>query len=286
MTTILITGGAGSLGRALINELLKPDNYFYIDSLPVEPIIRVLDINEHRLSVLKHKNIRRLYGSITDKDRVRRAMYGADIVIHCAALKNLEVTEFNTPELIKTNVVGTDIVISSAIENAVSKVMIISSDKAVEPAGIYGASKLISEHVALNYNATNVLTKISVFRSGNFEDSRGNVFEVWKRQLENNEPITVTDIKCFRYFIKTDIAAKTILKAVRHMEGGEIFIPDETIMVVKSMDTILKEAGVDKNYKIKTIGLRKGEKLIEQTCTVDEKVHSVHNKELKCWVIR
>ena len=234
MTTYLITGGAGSLGVALVNELQKDNSNK----------IRVLDHNEHALATMKipyPSLVRKLYGSITDINRVRRAVHGTDIVIHCAAMKNLEISEYNPSELIKTNVVGTDSVISAAVEAGVSKIMFISSDKAVEPISIYGASKLLGEHIALNYNQTNYpASKVSVFRSGNFISSNGNVFEVWKAQIEQNIPPTVTDIKCRRYFIDTGIAAQTILKCIDKMNGSEIFIPDETLMPEKSIMDMLK----------------------------------------------
>lgn len=283
MTIYLITGGAGSLGTALIEQLLK---------LKSTTTIRVLDTNEHRLSLLKDKRIRKLYGDIADKERVQKAMHKVDIVIHCAALKNIEITEYNTSELIKTNIIGTDNVIKSSVEANVKKLMFISSDKAVEPTTIYGASKLVGEHVALNYNKTNFNTRISVFRSGNFTESAGNVFEIWKNQWDKDEPLTITDIKCKRYFIKTSVAALTIIKAIELMLGGEIFIPDEHLMPEKPMSELINEFSemydphrLLKNYPKKEIGLRQGEKLTEQLMTVGEMLRYTHNEEIHCSVI-
>ena len=280
MTTYLITG-AGSLGVALITELLKePSNK-----------IRVLDNSELALSKIKHDNVRKLFGSITDKDRVRRAVHGVDVVIHTAAMKNLEITEYNVSELIKTNVVGTDNVISSAVEAGVSKIMFISSDKAVEPTSIYGASKLLGEHTALNYNQTSSpASRVSIFRSGNFMSSNGNVFETWKSQLEFGQPLTITDIKCMRYFINTDLAAKTIINSISKMTGGEIYIPDDLIMPELSIISLAKKFaesnGVHKDeLSFYFTGLRKGEKLSEQLFTVEESTRRVYNKELNCDII-
>ncbi len=280
MTTYLITG-AGSLGAALITELLKnPDNK-----------IRVLDHSEYALSKIKDTNVRKLLGSITDKDRIRRAVHGVDAVIHTAALKNLDITEFNTSELIKTNIVGTDNVISASVEAGVKKIMFISSDKSVEPTSIYGASKLVGEHTALNYNQTSYpVSKVSIFRSGNFMSSNGNVFEIWKNQLEFGFPLTITDTKCMRYFINTDLVAKTIINCISEMIGGEIFIPDDIIMpelsIMNLANKFAESRGVYKDeLSFYFIGLRKGEKLSESLFTVEESTRKVYNKELNCYVI-
>lgn len=280
MTTYLITGGAGSLGTALISELVKKKD---------TSSIRVLDNNEHRLSLLKDPRIRKLYGDIYDKDRVHKAMFDADIVIHCAALKNIEITEYNTSELIKTNVNGTDNIINSSVDAGVSKVIFISSDKAVEPTTIYGASKLIGEHTALNYNKINKNTRISVFRSGNFTESNGNVFEIWKNQFENNLDLSITDIRCKRYFIKTNVAASTIIKILDVMKGGEIFIPDNYIMPEKTIPELLEEFSefnhINRTYPKKVTGLRIGEKFTEKLMTIDEMQKCKTNTELHCSVI-
>ncbi len=281
MTTYLITG-CGSLGTALINELLKnPNNK-----------IRVLDNSELALSKIKNDNVRKLYGNITDKDRVRRAVHGVNVVIHTAAMKNLEITEYNVSELIKTNVVGTDNVISAAVEAKVSKIIFISSDKSVEPTSIYGSSKLIGEHTALNYNQTSTpISRVSIFRSGNFMSSNGNVFETWESQLKQGQQLTITDINCKRYFIDTNIVAKTIIKCISNMTGGEIFIPSETIMPELSIISLAKnfaeKNGIDdKELSIIITGLRKGEKLLEKLYTVEELSRITYSKELNCYIIR
>ncbi len=280
MTTYLITG-CGSLGTALINELLKnPNNK-----------IRVLDNSEYALSKIKNDNVRKLYGNITDKDRVRRAVHGIDILIHTAAMKNLEITEYNVSELIKTNVVGTDNVISAAIEAGVPKIIFISSDKAVEPTSIYGASKLMGEHTAINYNQTSApISRVSIFRSGNFMNSSGNVFETWKTQLEQKQQLTITDLKCMRYFIDTNVAAKTILKCISVMTGSEIFIPDEIIMKEELIIDLAKKFANENSINSKELniiitGLRNGEKLSEKLFTADESTRKTYNKVLNCYVI-
>lgn len=279
--TTLITGGAGSLGTALVNKIQEID---------INSKIRIFDNNEHSLAIMKIKNsqnIRKLYGSITDKDRVNRAMKDVNIVIHCAAMKNIDITEYNVSELIKTNVIGTDNIISSAVESGVSKIMLISSDKAVQPTSIYGASKLINEHTALNYNSTSS-SKVSVFRSGNFMSSNGNIFEIWKTQLELGIPLTITDSMCMRYFIQTETAAEVIINCIKYMKGGEIFIPSEKIMP-EFLITNLANKFLEMNHRksdFNFTGLRKGEKLSESLFNSNEFNGRTYNNELKCWVIK
>lgn len=281
-STILITGGAGSLGRALINEIQKISG--------IKTYIRVLDNNEHALATLNSPYpyfVRKLHGSITDRDRVARAVAGVDIVIHCAAMKNLEITEYNTSELIKNNVVGTDIVISSAVDAGVKKILFISSDKAVQPVSIYGASKLIGEHTALNYNLTSNSSKVSVFRSGNFYDSNGNVFELWKKRTELGLPIQITDIKCSRYFIHTETAAKTIINCIHEMKGGEIFVPNDVIMTEIPIVNLALKFTKDnkKELEVEYTGLRRGEKISELLFNQDELMRRLIDLELNCWII-
>lgn len=293
MTTVLITGGAGSLGTALVNELQKREFYK----------IRVLDNNEHALASMKisyPSDVRKFYGSITDKDRIKRAVSGADVVIHCAAMKNIDITEYNTSELIKTNIVGTDNVISASVDAGVHKIMFISSDKAVEPSSIYGASKLVGEHTALNYNQTSSPTsKVSVFRSGNFKDSNGNVFESWRSQIKNGLPLTITDMGCFRYFIDTSTAAEIIVNCILKMVGGEIFVPDTTVMKETSIIALAKKFYCDsmnppipdtelnnQGIKFMHTGLRKGEKLSEKIISQYEMHRCRHDSKLRCLVIK
>lgn len=279
MTTILLTGGAGSLGI----ELLKQFNV-----LADKPDIRVLDNNEHALSKITYTNVRKLYGDVSDKERVMKSMHGVDVVIHTAAMKNLEITEYNTSELIKTNIIGTDNVIQCAVDAGVKKVLFISSDKAVEPSSIYGASKLIGEHIALNYNNTQTNTKISILRSGNFLDSRGNVFEIWKEQKENNKLITITDRMCTRYFIETKVLASIILDILKWMCGGEIYIPDNTVLKEYTITDMLIHAGLHtiQSNEIKYTGLRKGEKLFEVLYSSTEQPKIIKANATRCLIIK
>lgn len=260
---ILITGGAGSLGMALLKD---------IDSRPhKDVVVRVFDNNEHALSKINYPFVRKTYGSITDLERLYYAMRDIDVCIHCAAMKNIEVTEYNPHSVIKTNITGTDNIAMAAIVNHVKKVMFISSDKAVDPINLYGVSKLAGEHIVLRHNETQPHTRLSVFRSGNFEESNGCVKEVWARQLENKEPLTITDYDCIRYYISVETVAHEIINTLQLMEGGEIFVPDKFILIPKSVSMLLRETYGNDIPPCKKIGLRTGEKLIETIYSDNER---------------
>ena len=192
---ILITGGAGSIGSALTAELL---NY------PVRSI-RVFDNDEHSLFQLKqslnNSKIDLLLGDILDKDRVDYAMKDVDIVIHTAALKNIEITEYNPLQTIDTNVNGTVNLLKMAIKHNPKKFINISTDKAADPSTLYGSTKNLAEHLT-NWGKSVMEndTEFASIRFGNVFETRGNVFEVWKKQSENNQPLSITDPKMKRYF--------------------------------------------------------------------------------------
>ena len=269
--TILISGGAGSICSVLAKKLLE---------YPVHSI-RILDIDEHALfrlnRTLKDDRIRLLLGSILDKDRVERAGQDVDIVIHAAAVKNIEITEFNPIETIDINVQGTVNMIQMAIKNKPKIFLNISTDKAVDPTTIYGTTKQIGErltswagHHHVNY------TKFSTVRFANVMETRGNVFDVWENEVKKNQPLSLTDKKAERYFFKIDEAIDFVLKCLPIGKKGEIFVPK--MEPYKILDLAKKYS---KKYKL--IGLRQGEKLIELLLTETEKEFAKETKDM--WII-
>ncbi len=248
---ILITGGSGSLGRELTKQLLELD----------PKTIRILSNNEWELyDMQRHftdSRLRYLLGDIRDRDRMQRSMDGVDIVIHAAALKHVSLCEYNPFEAVKTNILGSMNVIDAAIDNDAEKVIAISSDKAVHPINLYGATKLVMEKVFLHANAY-YKTKFSCVRFGNFQGSRGSVLPLWYKQLEESNEITVTAKEMTRFWISLDKAGGFVLKCIKMMEGNETFIPK--MPEVEIME-LAKEFAP--KAKIKIIGIRKGEKLQE-----------------------
>ncbi len=248
---ILITGGTGSLGQQLVNDIL-----------PLNPkVIRIYSRGEWAQAEMSRQFnntlLRFLIGDVRDKDRLSRAMNGVDIVIHTAALKRVEICEFNPIEAKKTNVDGSENVVEAAIDNKVEKVLAISSDKAVHPINVYGATKLQMEKLMIGGNLYGK-TKFSCIRSGNFEVSKGNVLEIWRRQLEESNEIMVTAEDMTRYWISLEEVSQFIIKCSGIMEGGEIFIPKMRQTELKDIINIFCP-----NAKIKVIGQRQGEKLHE-----------------------
>ena len=268
---ILITGGAGSIGSSLTKTLL---NY------PVKSI-RVFDNNEHALFKLSHSlddsRVQPLLGDILNKDSMDLAVLDTDIIIHTAALKNIEITEYNPIETIDVNVNGTINLIKSVIKNKPKIFINISTDKVAESSTLYGTTKQLGERLT-NWAGPHIhTTKFATVRLGNIIETRGNVFEVWNEQLKNNLPLTITDSKMKRYFFHMDEAIDFILQCMLHVNKGEIFVPKMKLYTIT--DLALK---ISKNHKI--IGPRQGEKLQEILITEEEK--SISKEKENMWIIQ
>jgi len=206
-------------------------------------------------------SLRFLIGDVRDKDRLRRAMNGVDYVIHAAALKQVPACEYNPIEAIKTNIDGTINVIEAAIDCGVDSVLGISSDKAVYPINLYGATKLAMEKLFMQANGYGN-TRFSIVRPANFWGSRGSVIPLWESQSE----ITITDKEMTRYWIKLDKIAKFVIYCLRRMEGQEIFIPKMEQMTLGELAEKVKP-----DAKQKIVGIRAGEKMHELLMTDEEK---------------
>ena len=261
---ILVSGGAGSIGTTLVKKLLE---------YPVHSI-RVLDINEHALFELKHEitdsRLRLLLGSILDKDRIEMAGKNVDIVFHTAAIKNIEISEYNPIETIDTNINGTVNMIKMAIRNKVKIFLNISTDKAANPSTLYGTTKQLTERLTSWAGVHNEETKFASVRFGNVMDSRGNVFELWEK------PLSITHALAERYFFKSDEATDFILKCLLAINVGEIFIPKMKSYKIKTL-----AQKYSKKHKI--VGLRQGEKLKETLITKDETKKSLEKSDM--WIL-
>ena len=202
--TILITGGAGSIGSNLAKEILK---------YPVKNV-RVLDIDEHSLFKLNHSlndsRLRLLLGSILDKERIEMAISNVDIVFHAAAVKNIEISEFNPIETIDVNINGTVNMIKVAIRNKPKKFLNISTDKAANPSTLYGTTKQLSERLTSWAGAHIQSTKFASIRFGNVFEASGNVFEIWNEEAKNKKPLSITHPSMKRYFFPPDFERRTL----------------------------------------------------------------------------
>lgn len=268
--TILVTGGAGSIGLHLVKKLLE----FNVKS------VRVLDIDEHALFKLNRKlddkRIRLLLGSILDSNRVDMAINDVDIIFHLAAIKNIEISEFNPIETIDTNINGTVNLIKSSIQNKPKKFLNISTDKAAEPSTLYGTTKQLSERLTSWAGTHIVYTKFASIRFGNVFETRGNVFEIWEEQSKNGEALTVTNPMMDRYFFHVNEAVDFILRCLLLMKKGEIFVP-------KLQKFNVGDLAKKYSKKHKVVGLRQGEKMSEILLSESEKKRSI--KKTNMWII-
>jgi len=269
--TLLITGGAGSVGSVLVKKILE---------FPVKTV-RVLDIDEHALFRLNRsvndKRLRLLLGSITDKERVEMAGYQVDIVLHLAAIKNIEISEFNPIETIDTNVIGMINLLKMSMRNKPKKFLNVSTDKAAESTTLYGTTKQICERLTSWAGIHMEYIKFASIRLGNVIETRGNVFEIWNEEKKNNKPLSITHSKMERYFFHVDEAVDNILKCLLLTNLGEIFVPKMKSFKIKDLASKISK-------KQKIIGLRQGEKLEEILITEEEKKNAQEKNNM--WIIR
>ena len=280
--TILVTGGVGSIGSEIIRKLLE-----------YEPrVIRVLDNNETGLfdleQELQTKRIRALVGDIRDKDRLERAVEDVDIIFHAAALKHVPLCEYNPFEAVKTNVLGTQNVLDAALDKKVQKVILISTDKAVNPTNVMGATKLLAERLTVSANNYRGWGK-SIFaavRFGNVMDSRGSVIPVFKKQIKAGGPVTVTDPEMTRFVMTIPEAVELVIEAAVIAQGGEIFIlkmPSLKVgMLAESMiETFAPLYGLDPSkISIRVVGKRSGEKMYEELINKEDENLLMENERM------
>ncbi|MFH0969679.1 MAG: SDR family NAD(P)-dependent oxidoreductase [Patescibacteria group bacterium] len=257
--TILITGGTGYLGQTLIEEILRYN----------PQSIRVFsrdEVKHHNLQEKfgHNKKIRNFIGDVRDYERLLKAMRQVDIVIHAAALKRLDILEYNVEESIKTNIMGTLNVVNACLYNNVEKAIFVSTDKACSPVNTYGACKFVSERIfsESNYSKGDTRTIFTTVRYGNVLESTGSVIPFFSEKIVNGEKIPLTDSRMTRFIISPKQAVELIFDAIKYGVGGEIFVPKLPSFKIIDMIEILKEKYNKKN-DIKNIGLRPGEKIHE-----------------------
>ena len=268
-STILLTGGTGSFGNAFIESVT--DRWS-------DAVIRVYSRDELKQSQMQERwarrsaNLRYFLGDVRDRSRMSRAAQGADILIHAAALKQVPACEYNPFEAVRTNVLGAQHVVDSAIDAGVAKVVALSTDKAVNPVNLYGATKLCAEKIVVQGNAyaAQSRTSLACVRYGNVVGSRGSVVPLFKQQIAEAGKLTITDERMTRFWITLPQAVDLVHYALSHMTGGEVFIPKIPSMRVVDLAEAMAP-GVERQI----IGIRPGEKLHEVLVTADESRHAI-----------
>lgn len=279
---ILVTGGAGSIGSEIVRRVLRHS----------PRAVRVLDNNETALfeleQELQSERIRTLVGDIRDKERLKRAVEGVDIVFHSAALKHVPLCEYNPFEAVKTNVLGTQNVIEVAMEEEVEKLMVISTDKAVNPINVMGATKLLAERLVISANYYKGWRKVafSCVRFGNVLNSRGSVVPLFREQIKRGGPVVITDPNMTRFVMSIPRAVDLVLKAAEIAQGGEIFIfkmPAVRIgdLAEAMIGELAPHYGYDpKSIKMEISGKRAGEKIYEELLTDDEAMNTSEMEDM------
>ena len=267
----LVTGGTGSFGKKLVQVLLEKHS-------PKKIIIFSRDeLKQHEMKQLNifKKNIKKLrffIGDIRDYDRLDDAMFKVDYVIHAAALKQIDTSEYNPLEFIKTNVLGSSNVIKAAIKNNVEKLIGLSTDKAVSPANLYGATKLCADKLFIssnNYYGSERRTKISIVRYGNVMGSRGSVIPFFNN-YDKSKDVPITDIGMTRFNLTINEGVEFVLNNLEKMLGSEIFIPK-----IKSYRILDLLESIRPGAKYKVVGIRNGEKLHEEMISKDDSRNTI-----------
>jgi UDP-N-acetylglucosamine 4,6-dehydratase len=268
--SVLVTGGTGSFGQKFVQRLLKDDEVSKVIVFSRDELKQFemqSDVNSPKL--------RYFLGDVRDFQRLKQATVGVDVIVHAAAIKQIAAAEYNPMEAIKTNILGAENIINVAIENNVSKVIALSTDKAANPANLYGATKLCSDKlmVAGNILAGKRSVRFSVVRYGNVLGSRGSVIPFFKEQMKNGF-LPITDINMTRFWLTIDEGVQFVLDSLSRMHGGEIFVPKIPSFKVVDVATVISPSS-----PIKIIGIRPGEKLHEVMITEDDSEYTLEFKD-------
>jgi len=270
--TVLITGGTGSFGRKFVELMLN-------QYCPHKLIIFSRDeLKQHemRSGGLDGPNVRYFLGDVRDPQRLERAFAGVTIVIHTAALKQVPACEYNPFEAIQTNITGGKNVIDAAINQGVRRIVALSTDKAVNPANLYGATKLCAEKMFVQANAYAGArdTRFSCVRYGNVVGSRGSVVPIFMEQRKRGK-VTITDPRMTRFWITLEQGVRFVISSLEQMHGGEIFIPK-----IPSMKLLDMAQAVAPDCEIECIGIRPGEKLHEVLLSEDESRNALETQDM------
>ena len=275
--TILVTGGLGSIGSQIVKQLLdhNPKQIMILDN-------RETELFYARVSYTGNENVVFVFGDTRDKERLLRATDGVDVIFHAAAMKHVFVCEYDPVEAVKTNVLGTQNLIECAVEHKTERMILISTDKVVNPTNVMGATKLLAERLVsamCNYKGTNA-TKFGVVRFGNVLGSRGSVLEIWENQIKEGKKIKTTNPDMTRFFMSIPESVKLIFVASYYAENGETFILKmPSIRIGDLAEVFLKLKGLPADY-YEVTGAGPGEKMHEELIFGEEVNLLMENEEL------
>ena len=271
----MITGGTGSFGNAVLNRFLKTD----IGE------IRIFSRDEKKQDDMRHEyqakmpdvadKIKFYIGDVRDLQSCKNAMHGVDYIFHAAALKQVPSCEFFPMEAVRTNIIGTDNVLTAAIEEGVKSVICLSTDKAAYPVNAMGTSKAMEEKVAVAKSRYSGNTKICCTRYGNVMCSRGSVIPLWIDQIRNGQPITLTEPTMTRFIMSLDEAVDLVLFAFEHGENGDILVQKAPACTIQTQAEAVCELFGGNKRDIKVIGIRHGEKMYETLLTNEECANAI-----------
>ena len=273
--TLMITGGTGSFGNAVLNRFLKTD---------IEEI-RIFSRDEKKQDDMRHEfqlkmpevaeKISFYIGDVRDLQSIKNAMHDVDYIFHAAALKQVPSCEFFPIEAVKTNVLGTENVLTAAIDEGVESVVCLSTDKAAYPVNAMGTSKAMMEKVIVAKSRTTNITKICCTRYGNVMCSRGSVIPLWIDQMKAGNPITITDGAMTRFIMSLEEAVDLVLFAFEHGEAGDILVQKAPSCTIQTQAQAVCELFGGDADNIKTIGIRHGEKMYETLLTNEECANAI-----------
>ena len=262
-SSILVTGGTGSFGRSFIDEVLSNHNPQRVAVFSRDELKQY----EMKQNYLDDDRVRFFLGDIRDRERLRMAMNGVDYVVHAAALKQVDTAEYNPMEFVKTNILGSENVLTTAIDDGVKKVVALSTDKASSPVNLYGATKLTADKLFISGNHYSYArgTKFAVVRYGNVMASRGSVIPYWRELAAQGRALPITDTRMTRFWITLQQAVDFVIDSFNLMDGGELYVPRIPSMKLTDLaETIAPGAPLEE------IGIRPGEKLHEEMISIDD----------------
>src|SRR5512136_362765 len=269
---VLVTGGTGSFGKKFIRVMLD-------EFCPAKIIVYSRDeLKQHEMRVAgyDHPSLRYFIGDVRDLPRLHRAFHGVDIVVHAAALKQVPACEYNPMEAIKTNILGSSNVVEAALDAGVKKVLALSTDKAVNPVNLYGATKLAAEKLMVQSNsyAGGMATRFSCVRYGNVVGSRGSVVPIFLQQKASGK-LTLTDERMTRFWLTMEQGVRFVIHCLEVMHGGEVFVPK-----IPSMKIIDLAKAIAPGTSLEVVGIRPGEKLHEVLISEDESRSAVEMQNM------